>query len=204
MRRARVPNALYRAFDEAQFGDARTLNVRDGLPTGAEAAARTDAWLRLKQVEGVREVLVITGRGTHSVSALPVIKIHVARRMAALRRAGVVASVTEHTPGSYVVRLSPMSSMLAAAERLSPRSHETRAADALPRSMASLTPATQRMLRDLAERTLASLGIRNTTSSMITDEMERQTTLLTRSMPRDADRDGWIRRAALRVLNDLE
>jgi len=199
-----VPNALYRAFDEAQFGDGRTLNVRDGLPTGAEAAARTDAWLRLKQVEGVREVLVITGRGTHSVSALPVIKTHVARRIAALRRAGVVASVTEHTPGSFVVRLSPMSSMLAAAERSSPRSHETRAADALPRSMASLTPATQRMLRDLAERTLDSLGIRNTTSSMITDEMERQTTLLTRSMPRDADRDGWIRRAALRVLNDLE
>ena len=204
MRRARVPNALYRAFDEAQVGDGRTLNVRDGLPTGAEAAARTDAWLRLKQVEGVREVLVITGRGTHSVSALPVIKTHVARRIAALRRAGVVASVTEHTPGSFVVRLSPMSSMLAAAERSSPRSHETRAADALPPSMASLTPATQRMLRDLAERTLASLGIRNTTSSMITDEMERQTTLLTRSMPRDADRDGWIRRAALRVLNDLE
>ncbi|MGH7694473.1 MAG: Smr/MutS family protein [Gemmatimonadaceae bacterium] len=204
MRRARVPNALYRAFDEAQFGDARTLNVRDGLPTGAEAAARTDAWLRLKQVEGVREVLVITGRGTHSVSALPVIKTHVARRIAALRRAGVVASVTEHTPGSYVVRLSPMSSMLAAAERVSPRSNETRVADALPRSMASLTPATQRLLRDLAERTLASLGVRNTTSSMITDEMERQTTLLTRSMPRDADRDGWIRRAALRVLNDLE
>jgi len=202
MRRARVPNALYRAFDEAQFGDARTLNVRDGLPTGAEAAARTDAWLRQKQVEGAREVLVITGRGTHSVSALPVIKTHVARRIAALRRAGVVANVTEHTPGSYVVQLSPMSSMLAASERLSPRSHET--AGPLPRSMASLTPATQRMLRDLAERTLASLGIRNTTSAMITDEMERQTTLLTRSMPRDADRESWIRRAALRVLNDLE
>jgi hypothetical protein len=204
MRRARVPNALYRAFDEAQFGDARTLNVRDGLPTGAEAAARTDAWLRLKQVEGVREVLVITGRGTHSISALPVIKTHVARRIAALRRAGVVASVSEHTPGSYVVRLSPMSSMLAASERSSSRSGEERKGQKLPQSIASLTPATQRIVRDLAERTLVSLGVRNTSSSIINDEMERQTALLTRSMPRDADRENWIRRAALRVLNDLE
>lgn len=204
MRRARVPNALYRAFDEAQFGDARTLNVRDGLPTGAEAAARTDAWLRLKQVEGVREVLVITGRGTHSISALPVIKTHVARRIAALRRAGVVASVTEHTPGSYVVRLSPMSSMLAASERSSSRSGQERKAQKLPQSIASLTPETQRIVRDLAERTLVSLGVRNTSSSIINDEMERQTALLTRSMPRDADRENWIRRAALRVLNDLE
>jgi hypothetical protein len=204
MRRARVPNALYRAFDEAQFGDARTLNVRDGLPTGAEAAARTDAWLRLKQVEGVREVLVITGRGTHSISALPVIKTHVARRIAALRRAGVVASVSEHTPGSYVVRLSPMSSMLAASERSSSRSGEERKGQKLPQSIASLTPATQRLVRDLAERTLVSLGVRNTSSSIINDEMERQTALLTRSMPRDADRENWIRRAALRVLNDLE
>ena len=204
MRRARVPNALYRAFDEAQFGDARTLNVRDGLPTGAEAAARTDAWLRLKQVEGVREVLVITGRGTHSISALPVIKTHVARRIAALRRAGVVASVTEHTPGSFVVRLSPMSSMLAASERSSSRSAQERKGQKLPPSIASLTPETQRIVRDLAERTLVSLGVRNTSSSIINDEMERQTALLTRSMPRDADRENWIRRAALRVLNDLE
>lgn len=204
MRRARVLNALYRAFDEAQFGDARTLNVRDGLPTGAEAAARTDAWLRLKQVEGVREVLVITGRGTRSISSLPVIKAHVARRIAALRRAGVVASVTEHTPGSYVVRLSPMSSMLAASERSSSRSGQERKGQKLPQSLASLTPETQRIVRDLAERTLVSLGVRNTSSSIINDEMERQTALLTRSMPRDADRENWIRRAALRVLNDLE
>ncbi len=204
MKRARVPNALYRAFDEAQFGDARTLNVRDGLPTGAEAAARTDAWLRLKQVEGVHEVLVITGRGTHSISALPVIKTHVAKRIAALRRAGVVASVTEHTPGSFVVRLSPMSSMLAASERSSSRSDQEHKAQKLPPSIASLTPETQRLIRDLAERTLVSLGVRNTSSAIINEEMERQTALLTRSMPRDADRGNWIRRAALRVLNDWE
>ncbi|MGH7709758.1 MAG: hypothetical protein ACREOG_00650, partial [Gemmatimonadaceae bacterium] len=69
MASSRAPNALYRAFDEAQFGEARTLNLRDGLPSGADAAARADAWLRLKQVEGVREVLVITGRGANSVGA---------------------------------------------------------------------------------------------------------------------------------------
>lgn len=203
MRRGRLPNALFRAFDEAQFGEARTLNVRDGLPTGAEAAARADAWLRQKQVEGVREVLIITGRGANSVSALPVIKTHVGKRLALLRRAGVIANVTEHTPGSFVVRLSPMSNVLAAPDRSSSRRRPTDESEQIP-AAAGLTPATQRIVRDLAERTLASLGVRGSSSAIVGEEMERQIALLTRSMPRHADRESWIRQAALRVLNELE
>ncbi|MGQ0640280.1 MAG: hypothetical protein ACT4P6_05830 [Gemmatimonadaceae bacterium] len=200
MARARVPNALYRAFDEAQFGDARTLNLRDGLPSGIEAAARAEAWLRLKQVEGAREVLIITGRGTNSIGAVPVIRAHVAHRLTKLRRGGVVTSVSEHTPGSYVVRLSPMSEMLSAAERAP---HSQAPATANVASLSGLTTDTRRLVQELATRTLASLGV-HATRSMISEEMERQTALLTAAMPRDANREQWIRNAALRVLNDAE
>ncbi len=203
MARARVPNALFRAFDEAQFGAARTLNVRDGLPTGAAAAARADVWLRLKQVEGAREVLIITGRGAHSVGSVPVVRAHVAKRLASLRRAGVVASMSEHTPGSYVVRLAPVSTMLAAPES-SLRHRAARAPNVAGPSLSDLTSATQRMIRDLAVRTLASLGIHATTRAIVADEMERQAALLSDAMPSGADRELWIRSAALRVLNDLE
>jgi hypothetical protein len=199
----RAPNALYRAFDEAQFGEARTLNLRDGLPSGADAAARADAWLRLKQVEGVREVLVITGRGANSVGAVPVVRTHVAKRLASLRRAGVVASIAEHTQGSYVVRLAPVSNMLTAAERAPTRQRNHPPVTNTP-ALAGLTSATRRLVHDLAVRMLASLGIHTTTRAIVGDEMERQAALLTQAMPRDADRDQWIRSAALRVLNDLE
>jgi hypothetical protein len=198
--RGRVPNALFRAFDEAQFGDARTLNLREGLPSGTEAAARAEAWLRLKQVEGVREVLIITGRGANSIGAVPVIRTQVGQRLARLRRAGVVESVREHTAGSYVVRLSPVSTLLAAAERAP---HGPSLVANAP-SLAGLTSETRRLVQDLAVRTLESLGVHKTTRAMISDEMERQTALLTNAMPRDADREEWIRDAALRVLNDLE
>lgn len=203
MARGRVPNALFRAFDEAQFGDARTLNLRDGLPTGPAAAARADAWLRLKQVEGAREVLIITGRGAHSAGAVPVVRTHVAKRLASLRRAGVVANVREHTPGSYVVQLSPVSAMLSASQHASGRP-ATRLPNVMTPSLSGLTPGTQRLMRDLAVRTLAALGVQATTRTIIADEIERQAGLLSRAMPRDADRDRWLRNAALRVLNDLE
>ena len=41
---------LQRAFDEVRFGATRTLNLRESLPTGAEAARRLEAWLRQHQV----------------------------------------------------------------------------------------------------------------------------------------------------------
>ncbi len=199
--RPRAPNALFRAFDEAQFGDGRTLNLRDGLPSGQEAATRAEAWLRLKQVEGAREVLIITGRGAHSVGAVPVVRAHVAKRLASLRRAGVVASTKEHSPGSYIVCLAAVSTMLTASHQ--PRlSNSHRVVN--PPATADLTAATRQIVHDLAVRTLDSLGIHATTRAMVADEMERQVALLTRAMPRDADREQWIRGAALRVLNDVD
>ena len=57
---------LQQAFDEVRFGAARTLNLRASLPTGSEAAARLERWLRHHQVQQSDEVLVITGRGNNS------------------------------------------------------------------------------------------------------------------------------------------
>ena len=53
---------IARVFDELRFGAARTLNLREGLPTVAQAEIRVESWLRLQQAEGGGEVLVITGR----------------------------------------------------------------------------------------------------------------------------------------------
>lgn len=200
MARKRVPNALHRAFDEAQFGDARTLNLRDGLPSGSEAAARAEAWLRLKQVDGTREVLIITGRGTHSIGSVPVIRTLVAQRIARLRRAGVVESVREHTPGSYVVRLSPVGTMRATPERAPRPAPQT---PQIP-NLAGLTKDTRRLVEELALRMLESLGIQKMTRAIVHDEMERQVQLLTTAMPREANRDDWIRNAAQRALSEID
>lgn len=203
MARPRLPNAVFQAFDEAQFGETRTLNLRDGLPTGAEAAARADAWLRLKQVEGAHEVLIITGRGAHSADGVPVVRTYVAKKLASLRRTGVVASVSEHTPGSYVVGLSSVSAMLTAPQR-APRKATAGVPNVTVPSLSGLTSDTQRLVREVAARTLESLGIQATTRTIVADEIERQAELLSRSMPRDANREQWIRGAALRILNESE
>lgn len=203
MNRQRPPNALSRAFDEAHFGDGRTLNLRDRLPTGPEAAARAEMWLRSKQVEGTREVLIITGRGANSVGGLPVIRPQVAKRLAHLKRAGVVESVSEHTAGSYIVRLATVSTMLAASQRSAPRPHAGSRAHT-PSALTGLTPSTQRHVRELAVRTLASLGINDATPAMLADELQRQVELLTRAKPDNAEREEWVRGAALRALSETE
>jgi hypothetical protein len=71
-------------------------------------------------------------------------------------------------------------------------------------SMAGLSHESQRLVRELAEYALHSLGVRSASRKMLRDEMQHQIELLTAAMPRDADRERWIRQAATRALNELE
>ena len=77
MKRSNRPvglSGLRQAFDEARFGNGRTLNLRESLPSSADAESRADAWLRQKQVENVDEVLIVTGRGNNSHAGVSLVR----------------------------------------------------------------------------------------------------------------------------------
>ena len=100
--------ALHAAFDEARFGPARTLNLRNTLPTVRDAVARTESWLRERQASRSGELLVITGRGNQSEGGISPVREAVVHLFASLRRRGVIARTAEHTPGSFVVTPAPL------------------------------------------------------------------------------------------------
>src|SRR4051812_1585124 len=102
MARSRKPElGLLRALDSVRFGEANILNLRESLPSSAEAAQRAEQWLRQKQVEGVSEVLIVTGRGNNSEGGISPVRESVARTITALRRRNVIERYEEHTPGSF-------------------------------------------------------------------------------------------------------
>src|SRR5437762_14063234 len=95
---------LREAFDEARFGRSRTLNLRESLPTAAEAVARAEAWLRQQQVQlssGTdTEVLIITGRGNNSEGGVSVVRSAIEGLFHRLNLRGVIASHLDHMQGS--------------------------------------------------------------------------------------------------------
>ena len=113
---------LAQAFDEARFGASRTLDLRTSMPTAAEAVQRLEPWLRQKQVEKAGELLVITGRGNGSPGGVGVVREAVRKALTQLKRKRVVASVVEHTSGSYVVTLERTAALFEAGRRT--RDHE--------------------------------------------------------------------------------
>ena len=108
---------LLRAFDEVRFGEANILNLRESLPTASDAAKRAEAWVRQKQVEGVAEVLIITGRGNNSGGGVSPVREAVARSITSLRRRNVVDRYEEHTPGSFSLTLASIGAMIDAPRR---------------------------------------------------------------------------------------
>src|SRR5262245_45437664 len=111
------PSHIQHAFDELRFGPARTLNLREHLPTANEARTRAERWLRGKQVERAGEVLVITGRGKHSEGGTPVVRQAIVQLFASLRRRNVIEAWAEHTPGSFVVTLAPVRALFEVPKR---------------------------------------------------------------------------------------
>jgi hypothetical protein len=162
---------LRQAFDEARFGAQRTLNLRESLPTPEDAVARTEAWLRQQQVDRADEVLIITGRGNQSEGGVSIVRDAVLRLLLVLRRRGVVSGHTEHTPGSFVVVPAPLSALWESPRRK--RGRGIAPPPATPPSLEDLDEETRVMLRNLAERALEGLGLKDT-AAFLQGEMLRQ------------------------------
>jgi len=150
---------VWKAFDEAAFGPKNTLNLRESLPTAADARYRAEAWLRERQIGRAGEVLLITGRGNQSPGGVSAVRAAIVALLPNLRRRGVVSEWREHSPGSFVVKLGSISSLLDAPRRK--RDRVTVATPADPESLAQLDTKTLSLLRRLAVRSLESLGVRD-------------------------------------------
>src|SRR5512140_2174576 len=148
-RRVSGLQGLQQAFDEVRFGATRTLNLRTLLPTAREAAERVERWLRQHQAQHSASVLIITGRGNNSEGGVSVVREASIRVFHELRRKGVVADFSEHTAGSFVVELAPMSAMIDA--RIAQREPPSQQPLASPPTLATLDEETRTLLRALAE-----------------------------------------------------
>jgi hypothetical protein len=159
MRSGKTPlHSVWKAFDEAQFGQKNILNLRESLPTAADARFRTEAWLRERQVSGAGEVLVITGRGNQSPNGISPVREAIVTLLPLLRRRGIVSEWKEHSPGSFVVKLGSITSLLDAPHRK--RDEKSTSKPSNPKSLEGLENSTLLLLRRLAVRSLESLGIR--------------------------------------------
>jgi hypothetical protein len=167
--------------------------------TGAESAARVEAWLRSKQVELTGEVLVITGRGARSLGGVPVIKEATRRVLNRLRRLGVIQSFGEDTPGSFIVALAPLRSLLEApARRRTPTPVPSRKGAGIK----GLKRETRERLRYLAIRAIEALGVKDASDGQVAGEMARQFTMIARTAPSGVDADKWIDGAITRALRE--
>ena len=188
-------HSVRRALDVARFTERNILNLRESLPSPADAAIRAERWIRQKQVEAVDEVLVITGRGNNSDNGISPVREAIVRLIASLRRRNVVDRYEEHTPGSFSIRLAPIGAMVDA-----PRRRREREARPASEPLPELSAANRRMLRDLAERTLEGLGIKQT-HDFLEAEMYRQLRAISDAVGSGPNRDERVR-AALRAALD--
>lgn len=192
--------SLWHALDEAAFGLERTLNLRELLPSAAEARARVDIWLRSRQMTKAREVLVITGRGNQSVGGIGILRQEIFKLLPSLRRAGVVESWKEHSPGSVVVQLAPMSALLEAPRRR--RANASRDVVPVDRGvLKGLQPETLRLLRQLAVQNLELLGVAH--SPIFTEqEMMRTFSALMSAIPETGDREQALCNAIMKGIDE--
>ena len=151
-------HSVWHAFDEAEFGPKNTLNLRESLPTAADARYRAEAWLRERQIARASEVLLITGRGNQSPGGISAVRAAIVGLLPSLRRRGVVAEWREHSPGSFVIKLGSIASLLEAPRRKHDRTSSRSLPD--PQALSGLDGPTLSLLRQLAVRSLETLGVR--------------------------------------------
>lgn len=196
---------LLRAFDETQFGPARTLNLRDSLPNAVEARFRAENWLRQQQAQSQDEVLIVTGRGKGSVDGIPVVKGEVLALLHSLRRQGVVKSWREHSQGAIVVQPASMNELMSAPRRHRDSKREKHSPNSAMHPtivFPGLSPETTKLLRELAEGSLNELGIQDTTG-LIESEMTRKLSLLVRSLPESGNRENALHAVIIRAIEEL-
>jgi hypothetical protein len=150
-------------------------------------------------VELTGDVIVITGRGAGSIDGIPVIKDATQLVLNRLRRLGVIESYGEDTPGSFVVSLAPLRSLLEApARRRNPTTTEVRRTP----SIHGLKPATRDRLRYLASRAIDALGVKDPSESVVEGEMARQFSMIVRTAPTGVDADKWVDGAVAKALRE--
>jgi hypothetical protein len=202
MRSGRISlDPIWKAFDEAAFGQKNTLNLRESLPTVADARFRAEAWLRERQVGGGREVLIITGRGNQSPGGISPVREGILALLPSLRRRGVVSEWKEHTSGSFVVRLASISSLLDAPRRKRERGAIQETSN--PDSIKALDSSTLSLLRRLAIRSLESLGVRDPTS-FVEAEMLAKFNSLAGGITPGAEGEARLREAIKAALEQLD
>ncbi|HEY4129627.1 MAG TPA: hypothetical protein VGM50_03375 [Gemmatimonadaceae bacterium] len=192
---------LQQAYDEIRFGDRRTLNLRESLPTAQEASTRTEAWLRQQQVDRSDECLIITGRGNHSEGGVSVVREAVIRLLHVLKRRGVVTGHQEHTAGSFVVSLAPVSALWESPKRTNGRG--VAPPPKTPPSLEDLDEDSRIMLRNLAERALEGLGVKDT-SEFLQAEMLKQFGAIAASIGTTPGREARLRTALRTALDQYE
>jgi hypothetical protein len=151
--RKRKPPPDQRASREA-WGRVHPILDLHGM-TGDEARRRTEQWLRDRQAERVRTVVVVTGRGLHS-RGIPVVKNEIEHLLALLKGTLVVRWESTHFGGGYQIEL-----------RRPPPDAGPRPAPE-PRLLREADPA----LRRRAEESLWELGIAPT-PALIEAEIRR-------------------------------
>ena len=114
--------------------------------TGDQARRRAEEWLRGRQAENVRTVIVVTGRGLHS-GGIPVVRNEIEHLLATLKGTLVSRWSAENLGGSFRVEL-----------RRPARVNAPRAPAPVPPLLREAEPA----LRLRAEEALAELGIAST------------------------------------------
>ena len=187
----RTLTSLARAFDEARFGPARTLDLRTSLPTASEAVRRAEPWLRERQMARAGEVLIVTGRGRGSLGGHGVVREAIQKLLARLKRVGVIAQVNEQNPGAFAVELASIRALFETPARSRGRTPSEPTPDAA--ELLALDEHTRLELRQLAEYSLRHLGA-PAEPSFVTDEMRRQFAVLTRGLsPDETDREGRLR-----------
>jgi hypothetical protein len=192
---------LRQAFDEVRFGAQRTLNLRESLPTPEDATARAEAWLRQQQVDRADEVLIVTGRGNQSEGGVSVVRDAVIRLLHVLKRRGVITGHEEHTPGSVVVTLAPLSALWESPRRK--RGRGIAPPPATPPSLDDLDDETRTMLRNLAERALEGLGLKDT-ATFLQGEMLRQFGAIAATVGDAPGREARLRTAIRAALDQHE